>query len=84
MKEKVAAPVDTWPDSCAVSAAVWQSRAAPNWNASPPLVPCTAEDRSAPAGTSPAAALLGHDPARTCSEWIASAHQLCRALHHMR
>ena len=40
MKAKVAAPVETCPDSCAVSAAVWLSRAAPNWNASPPAVPC--------------------------------------------
>lgn len=39
MKEKVAAPVDTLPDSCDVSAAVWLSRAAPIWNASPPAVP---------------------------------------------
>ncbi len=40
MNEKVAAPVETLPDSWEVSAAVWASRAAPNWNASPPLVPC--------------------------------------------
>ena len=41
MNEKVAAPVETLPDSWEVSAAVCASRAAPNWNASPPLVPCT-------------------------------------------
>lgn len=40
MKEKVAAPVDTLPDSADVSAAVCRSRAAPNWIASPPAVPC--------------------------------------------
>lgn len=42
MNEKVAAPVDTLPLSLAVSAAVWLSLAAPNWIASPPLVPCMA------------------------------------------
>ena len=40
MKENVAAPVETLPDRAEVSAAVWLSRAAPNWIASPPLVPC--------------------------------------------
>ena len=43
MKEKVAAPVETFPESCEVSAAVCASRAAPNWKASPPLVPCSPE-----------------------------------------
>ena len=43
MKEKVAAPVETFPESWEVSAAVCASRAAPNWKASPPLVPCSPE-----------------------------------------
>ena len=45
MKEKVAAPVETFPESWEVSAAVCASRAAPNWKASPPLVPCGPEVR---------------------------------------
>ena len=43
MKEKVAAPVETFPESWEVSAAVCASRAAPNWKASPPFVPCSPE-----------------------------------------
>lgn len=39
MKPNVAAPVDTLPESAAVSAAVCLSRAAPHWIASPPAVP---------------------------------------------
>ena len=41
MKLNVAAPVLMPPLRAAVSAAVWLSRLAPNWKASPPLVPCT-------------------------------------------
>ena len=48
MKEKVAAPVETFPESWEVSAAVCASRAAPNWKASPPLVPCSPEALHSP------------------------------------
>ena len=77
MKLKVAAPVDTWPLSAAVSAAVWLSRAAPNWMASPPRVPCRShKKRSATFSTrgyrqpSAGAGRRGLDVDLDCSSYV--------------